>query len=147
MPEIAPISDVIVQLGNAFRDKRVQLSTQHSPMNKEIRAMCNKHHTIHLCPSPSIHLEHTELLADVGKTVRLLDLVLNDVESHRLGQGSGSHSNNERTTCTDQWSRHHLPSPQSRESSERGCCDVSSRNYAITLSIHIYRLYFLTYLR
>ena len=53
--------------------------------------MCNKHHTIHLCPSPSIHLEHTELLADVGKTVRLLDLVLNDVESHRLGQGSSSY--------------------------------------------------------
>ena len=58
--------------------------------------MCNKHHTIHLCPSPLIHLEHTELLADVGKTVRLLDLVLNDVESHRLGQGSSSHSNNEK---------------------------------------------------
>ena len=36
-------------------------------------------------------LEHTELLADVGKTVRLLDLVLNDVESHRLGQGSSSY--------------------------------------------------------
>lgn len=41
-------------------------------------------------------LEHTELLADVGETVRLLDLVLNDVESHRLGQGSSSHSNNEK---------------------------------------------------
>ena len=36
-------------------------------------------------------LEHTELLADVGETVRLLDLVLNDVESHRLGQGSSSY--------------------------------------------------------
>ena len=40
------------------------------------------------------------------------------------------------TTCTDQWSQHHLPSPQSKESSEQECCDVSSRNYAITRTLH-----------
>ena len=33
-------------------------------------------------------LEHTELLADVGETLGLLGLVLNDVESHGLGEGS-----------------------------------------------------------
>ena len=33
-------------------------------------------------------LEHTELLTDVGQTLRLLRLVVNHVESHSLGQRS-----------------------------------------------------------
>ena len=33
-------------------------------------------------------LEHTELLADVGKTLGLLGLVVDDVESHSLGKRS-----------------------------------------------------------
>ena len=34
------------------------------------------------------HLEHTELLTDVGKTLGLLGFVVNDVESDSLGERS-----------------------------------------------------------
>jgi len=34
------------------------------------------------------HLEHTELLTDVGKTLGLLGFVVNDVESDSLGKRS-----------------------------------------------------------
>ena len=37
------------------------------------------------------YLEHTELLADVGETLGLLRLVINDVESHSLRQRSTGH--------------------------------------------------------
>ena len=80
------------------------------------------------------NLEHTELLADVGQTVGLLHLVLNHVESHRLGEGSTRHTPTPRQTCTDRWSQHHPPSRRSKESSEQGCYDVSSRNYVISPS-------------
>ena len=35
-----------------------------------------------------VDLEHTELLADVGETLGLLGLVVDDVESHSLGKRS-----------------------------------------------------------
>ena len=80
------------------------------------------------------NLEHTELLADVGQTVGLLHLVLDHVESHRLGEGSTRHTPTPRQTCTDRWSQHLPPSRRSKESSEQGCYDVSSRNYVISPS-------------
>ena len=41
-----------------------------------------------------VHLEHTELLADVRQTLGLLGLVVNHVESHSLGQRSSRYSSN-----------------------------------------------------
>ena len=54
-------------------------------------------------------LEHTELLADVGETLGLLGLVVNDVESHGLGEGSTHEDKHswmkikQVLTCTVQW--------------------------------------------
>ena len=54
-------------------------------------------------------LEHTELLADVGETLGLLGLVVNDVESHSLGEGSTHYHTHgwmrikQVLTCTVQW--------------------------------------------
>lgn len=79
-------------------------------------------------------LEHAELLADVGQTVGLLHLVLDHVESHRLREGSRRHTPTPWQTCTDRWSQHLPPSRRSKESSEQGCYDVSSRNYVISPS-------------
>ena len=73
--------------------------------------------------------------------------MLDHVESHSLGEGSTRHTLGEWGTCTGRWSQHHLPSRRSKESSERGCYDVSSHNYTMTLHINVYRLYFFTYLR
>ena len=42
-----------------------------------------------------VHLEHTELLADVRQTLGLLGLVVNHVESHSLGQRSIPHERSE----------------------------------------------------
>lgn len=42
-----------------------------------------------------VHLEHTELLADVRQTLGLLGLVVNHVESHSLGQRSIPHEHSE----------------------------------------------------
>ena len=83
---------------------------------------------------PTQDLEHTELLADVGQTVGLLHLVLDHVESHRLREGSRRHTPTPWQTCTDRWSQHLPPSRRSKESSEQGCYDVSSRNYVISPS-------------
>ena len=50
--------------------------------------VANKHFQIHLLSTSTKDLEHAELLTDVGETLGLLGLVLNDVESHGLGEGS-----------------------------------------------------------
>ena len=58
--------------------------------------------------------------------------MLDHVESHRLGEGSRRHTPTPWQTCTDRWSQHLPPSRRSKESSEQGCYDVSSRNYVIS---------------
>lgn len=60
--------------------------------------------------------------------------MLDHVESHRLGEGSTRHTPTPWQTCTDRWSQHLPPSRRSKESSEQGCYDVSSRNYVISPS-------------